>query len=394
MNVDSSANTTSQINEMTSSTLYERVVAAFEGNFLCRGELGASLSIWKDGVEVVNLANGWCEREKKRQWTVDTLAPVYSATKGPASATLLMVLEENGLGPDDLVRRVWDGFPVPQATFSELLSHQCGLTALDTKASIFEYDAVISAIESQQPNWTLGDGHGYHPRTFGFLIEHPVRILTGKSLGEVWRERIADPLELDFWIGLPEEEFPRVARLYTGKMDKSDLEDGFYKEFNKEGSLVKQAFASPRGLHAVHEMNTPAAWTSGLPAMGGIGTARALAKFYQAAIGKIPLFSDDLCKWFSTPVVSGGDRILMTQTRFSCGFQLDPVDVGGRKIRHHYGGSLSGFGHPGAGGSHAFGDPETGYSFAYTMNQMELSVLPGAKSLELIDALFSEVITK
>ena len=53
-----------------------------------------------------------------------------------------------------------------------------------------------------------------------------------------------------------------------------------------------------------------------------------------------------------------------------------------------YGPSFSAFGHPGAGGSHAFGDPESGVSFAYVMNQMELSVLPGRKSTEMVRALF------
>lgn len=367
-----------------------RLVSAFEANFEKRGELGASLSVWKDGEELMNIGAGWCEREQVRPWTVDTMVPVYSATKGPAAATLLMVLEENGLGPEDLVRRVWSNFPVSQATFAELMSHQCGLAALDSAASTFEYENVIEAIEAQSPNWLLGDGHGYHPRTFGFLVEHPVRILTGKTLGQVWREKIAEPLGLDFWIGLPEQEFPRVAKLYPGKMDKSDLQDGFYQEFNQEGTLVRRAFSSPRGLHAVHEMNQPKAWSSGLPAMGGVGTARSLAKFYQAAIGRIPLFSDDMQRWMRESIVMGMDKILRTPTRFSCGFQLDPLDADGNKRREHYGPHRSSFGHPGAGGSHAFGDPVEGYSFAYIMNQMELAVLPGEKSLSLIEQIYKK----
>jgi CubicO group peptidase (beta-lactamase class C family) len=359
----------------------------FLKNFADRGELGASVSVWKDGEEILNLAKGWCEREQTKSWTPETMVPVYSATKALASATLLMLLEENGLTPDDLVCRVWPRFPNSSATFAELMSHQCGLAALDQKASVFDYEEVISAIEAQEPNWDLGDGHGYHPRTFGFLLEEPVRLLAGKRLGEVFRERIAEPLGLDLWIGLPEIEFDRVATLYPGKMDKSDLESGFYKEFNQQGTLVRQAFSSPRGLQGVHEMNTPKAWQVGLPAMGGIGTAQALAKFYQAAIGAIPFFSDDVLEWMRTPVVMGDDRILMTQTRFSCGFQLDPLDQNGEKIRHNYGKGMQAFGHPGAGGSHAFGDPDSGVSYAYIMNQMDLSVLPGAKSSALIDAL-------
>lgn len=364
----------------------EAVQQIFRENFETRGELGASVSVWKDGVEVLNLASGWCEREQQRPWTAKTLVPFYSATKGLASATLLMLLDENGLTPDDLVCRVWDSFPNSAATFAELMSHQCGLSALDQQASVYDYGAVIAAIEAQQPNWPVGDGHGYHPRTYGFLLDHPVRILTGKTLGDVFREKIAQPLALDLWIGLPESEFGRVAQLYPGKMDKSDLESGFYKEFNQSGTLVKRAFSSPKGLHGVHEMNTPKAWTSGLPAMGGVGTAQSLAKFYQAAIGVIPLFSGDVLEWMRTPLVMGEDKVLMTPTCFTCGFQMDPLDDGGEKIRHNYGKGMQAFGHPGAGGSHGFGDPESGLSFAYTMNQMDLSVLPGAKSTGIIQA--------
>jgi CubicO group peptidase (beta-lactamase class C family) len=60
------------------------------------------------------------------------------------------------------------------------------------------------------------------------------------------------------------------------------------------------------------------------------------------------------------------------------------------KLRQLYGPSFSAIGHPGAGGSHGFGDPETGISFAYVMNQMDLSVMPGLKCVELVQALFSE----
>jgi CubicO group peptidase (beta-lactamase class C family) len=365
----------------------DAVKLAFRKNFEEHGELGASVSIWKEGVEVLNLADGWCAREQTNPWKSSTIVPFYSATKALSSATLLMLLEENGLSPGDLVCRVWPDFPNSSATFSELLSHQCGLAALDQKSSVFNHQQVIAAIEAQKPNWDLGVGHGYHPRTFGFLVDEPVRLLTGKPLGEVFHERIAEPLGLELWIGLPESEFGRVATLYPGKMDKNDLASGFYKEFNQSGTLVRRAFSSPSGLQGVHEMNTPKAWQAGLPAMGGVGTAQSLAKFYQVAIGAIPFFSDDVLEWMRTPVVTGDDRILMTPTRFSCGFQLDPLDENGDKIRHNYGKGMRAFGHPGAGGSHAFGDPDTGISYAYIMNQMDLSVLPGPKSTGIIEAL-------
>lgn len=367
----------------------EKVVSCFSENFASRGELGASVSLWQDGKELLNLADGWCEKEKLRPWTSETLVPIYSATKGPASAVLLRELEKNGLTPESRVSQVWSGFPQDTATFAEMMSHQCGLAALDQQASVFSFEDVISAIEVQDPNWQLGDGHGYHPRTFGFLLDQCVRLLSGESLGDVWHKEIASFLDIDLFIGLPESEFGRVAKLYPGKMDRAELDSGFYKEFNESESLVKRAFGSPKGLHAVHEMNTPQAWQAALPAMGGVATASALAKFYQACIGEIEFFSDDVREWMGQSQIMGDDKILITPTHFTCGFQKDPLDEQGRKIRQHYGDSHEGFGHPGAGGSHALGDPASGLSFAYTMNQMDLSVLPGQKSTQMIAACFA-----
>lgn len=369
-----------------------KVLEVFERNFRDRGELGASISIWWDGAELLSEGHGWCGREKLRPWTDKTLVPVYSATKVPAAAALLMALESRGLSADTPVREVWPTFPLAGASFSHLLSHQCGLAALDDRADVFEHAAVVAAIEAQVPAWSLGEGHGYHPRTFGALVDEPVRRLTGLTLGCYWREMIAAPLGLDFWIGLPESEWPRVARLYPGKAAKSDLADGFYQQFMTEGTFTRRAFSSPRGLHGVHEMNTPRAWSAGLPALGGVGTASALAKFYQAAIGSIasPL-SPAVRHALATPQSSAEDRVLLRPTVFTCGAQQDPRDEWGQKIRRLYGPSLPAFGHPGAGGSHALGDPETGISFAYVMNQMDLSVMPGAKCLEMVDALFSEL---
>ncbi len=369
-----------------------KVVEVFERNFRDRGELGASVSIWWDGAEILSHGHGWCEREKLRPWTEKTMVPVYSATKVPSATTLLLALASKGLNEDTLVTEVWPKFPVAEARFYHLLSHQCGLAVLDHRASILDHAAVVEAIEEQIPTWNFGDGHGYHPRTFGALLDEPVRRLTGLTLGAYWREAIAVPLELDFWIGLPESEWPRVARLYPGKAGVDDLVDAFYKQLTTSGTFTRRAFSSPRGLHAIHEMNESRSWAAGLPALGGVGTASALAKFYQAAIGSIesPL-PVRVRQALATPRSSAEDKVLLRPTVFTCGAQQDPLDRDGRKIRHIYGPSITSFGHPGAGGSHALGDPETAISFAYVMNQMDLSVMPGLKCVEMVEALFSEI---
>ncbi len=368
-----------------------KLLEVFERNFRDREEIGASVSVWWDGIELLAEGHGWCEREKLRPWTASTLVPVYSATKVPSSATLLLALEKKGLSPATPVREVWPEFPVEEATFSHLLSHQCGLAALDAGADIFDQASIVAAIQAQVPAWRPGQGHGYHPRTFGALVSEPVRRLTGTTLGKYWRKMIADPLRLEFWIGLPEKEWPRVARLYPGRAGKLEQEDAFFQAMVSEGTFTRRAFTSPGGMRSVQEMNDSRAWAAGLPAMGGIGTASALAKFYQVLLGAIPgPFSPSVRHALATPVSSAYDRVLLRPTVFTCGAQRDPLDAWGQKIRRMYGPSISAFGHPGAGGCHAFGDPETGVSFAYSMNQMKPGAMPGPKCLEMVDALFSE----
>jgi CubicO group peptidase (beta-lactamase class C family) len=317
---------------------------------------------------------------------VYTLVAVYSATKAHAAATLLHVLSRKGLDEETPVGEVWRNFPLPDASFGELLSHQCGLAALDAVADVFDHRAVIDAVERQMPEWEPGEGHGYHPRTFGFLLDECVRRLDGRSLGEVWNEEIARPAGIDFWIGLPEREWGRVAKLIPGRAKPSVYEEGFYAAFNTPDSITRRAFSSPRGLHAIAEMNEPKAWAAALSAMGGVGTARGLAKFYQFAIGAMDgPFPAGVRKALAGLRISGDDKVLLRETAITCGCQKDPLDAAGEKTRKIYGESVGAFGHPGAGGSHGFGDPAGGFSFSYVMNQMELSVMPGERCAGLVE---------
>ncbi|PYK63553.1 MAG: hypothetical protein DME50_17345, partial [Verrucomicrobia bacterium] len=77
-------------------------------------------------------------------------------------------------------------------------------------------------------------------------------------------------------------------------------------------------------------------------------------------------------------------RVFQIPTAFSAGFMKDPRNA----ARRIFGPSPKAFGHPGAGGSHTFADPENRISFAYVMNQMEQSLLPDEKSLRLADEVY------
>ena len=96
-------------------------------------------------------------------------------------------------------------------------------------------------------------------------------------------------------------------------------------------------------------------------------------------------FSEEIITRMTTILTDGVDRVFQIPTAFSAGFMKDPCNAAQRM----FGASLKGFGHPGAGGSHAFVDPENRISFAYVMNQMEQSLLPNEKSLRLVDAIYT-----
>jgi CubicO group peptidase (beta-lactamase class C family) len=373
----------------------ERIAELFHANFTDHGELGAAVSVWRAGREVVSLAGGWKDRAMTDPWTEETMVLFWSATKGLAASCLLHACQENGVDPTTTVAEVWPEFAQAgkeRVTIAEALSHQAGLAALPAPTEVMDHDAVAAALAASAPNWPLGEGHGYHPRTFGFLVEEILRRITrGRALGEYWRTEFGEPLALEVWIGLPAERVKEPAAIFPAK-NSPPKGDPFYTAFLTPSSITARSFASPRGLHSVAAMNAPEARAASFGAFGGIGSARGLAKFYAmlangGELGGRRFFAAPTLVWMTTTLTQGPDRVLLLETAFSAGFMRDPLDAEGRKKRTNFGKSVKAFGHPGAGGSHAFADPENNVSFAYLMNQMEPGVLPGPKSLRLVDEL-------
>src|SRR5437764_6475571 len=255
----------------------------FRENFEKFGELGASISVWQNGKELLELHGGFREARREQPWTDDTLVLIWSATKGLGSACLLHVLQEHKIDIERRVGEFWPEFAQAgkeKITLLQLLSHQAGLAALDLSASILDYDAVIAALEKQEPNWPPGSAHGYHARTFGFLLDELVRRISGATISQYWRKIFGESLGLDLWIGLPERENARVATMYAPKAGKHSEPEKFYRDVATRGTFTHKVFTSPRGLNAVSEMNNPEVRTQAIVSLGGIGSANSLAKFY------------------------------------------------------------------------------------------------------------------
>ena len=380
---------------LSSDHLAARLEPIFAENFSQFGELGASVSIWQNGEPVLELHGGYRDMQRKIPWTDDTLVLIWSATKGLGSACLLHVLQTHKIGLERPVAEFWPAFAQAGKagiTLAQLLSHQAGLAVLDESVDVRDYDAVVRALEKQKPIWPPGTAHGYHARTFGFLLDELVRRIDSRSIGEYWREVFAEPLGLDIWIGLPAEKNDHVATIYPASVSSSAVPDPFFRALFQAGTIQRKAFTSPHGLHSVSAMNAPENRARVFVSFGGIGNAASLAKFYAmlangGSLESKRFFSSTTLEQMTTTLASGMDRIFGIPTAFSAGFMKDP----GEASRRLFGPSALAFGHPGAGGSHAFADPENDLAFAYVMNQMEQKLLPNDKSLRLVDAVYREL---
>jgi CubicO group peptidase (beta-lactamase class C family) len=378
--------------QLEAGTLRQKLEPLFQENFEKFGDLGAAISVWQDGEAIVDLYSGFRDARREKPWTENTLVLIWSATKALGSACVLHTLQENKIDIAQRVAELWPEFAQAgkeTITIGQLVSHQAGLVALDRQVDVIDYTSVIHALEEQAPLWPPGTAHGYHARTFGFLLDELVRRVSKQSLSEYWRDKFAEPLNLDIWIGLPESENDRVATTYAARAGKPAESKQFYVDLATKGTLARKVFTSPYGLHSISAMNDPLNRARPIVSFGGIGTANSLAKFYAmlANGGELAgqrFFSAQSLDWMKTTLTDGTDRVFQIPTAFSAGFMKDSKSA----RRRIFARSTSSFGHPGAGGSHAFADPENTISFAYVMNQMEQSLLPNDKSLRLVDAIY------
>ncbi len=369
---------------------FEAVREAFARN-LAKREVGAACCVHRDGRPVVDIWGGYADREARRPWLRDTSVLLFSSTKGPTAALVHLLVERGVLDLDAPVARYWPEFAArgKQAiTLREVLSHRAGLAAVDgelTLEQVLAWDPVCAAIAAQAPNWEPGAAHGYHARSFGWILGEVVRRATGTTPGQLFAKEVAGPLGLDFWIGLPEREEGRVATLYPAPEPTDPEELALRARFLGPETLLGRVLEGPSRLFSYGPMwNTRALHAAEMPSSNGIGSARALARFYAALIGEVDgvrLLSPAALATATTSRVHGPDRVLLFPTHFALGFMLSPSLCAAAPE--------SAFGHPGAGGSLGFADPETGIAFGYAMNQMQLGVTGDPRAESLVSATYA-----
>jgi CubicO group peptidase (beta-lactamase class C family) len=362
---------------------FERVRDVFAANFEQHGDVGASCCVYLRGKPVVDLWGG-ARTAGGQPYTAETLQMVASTTKGIVAIAAHMLAEEGKLDFDAPVTRYWPQFG--QAGKEEmpvrwLFSHRAGLAAIDRPVSlqdVYAWDPVVDALAAQQPLWEPNTTHGYHVGTYGWLAGEIVKRVSGKSVGHFVAERLARPLDLDVFVGLPQDQFGRVAPLIAAPPPEGPP-DVFLARLLDPTTLMHKAFVNPQ-LN-IGTFNDHAFWAAEVPAANGIATARSLARLYASTIGEVDgvrlLEPDTVAK--ATELQSAGeDLVLGYETRYATGFQLSfpfrPMAGEGS------------FGHYGMGGSVGFAHPGHRFAFGYVMNQMGPSGGVDPRTKGLIDA--------
>jgi CubicO group peptidase (beta-lactamase class C family) len=373
---------------------FEPVREAFEANFSERGDIGAAVCVYLHGRPVVDLWGGVADRDTGRPWTRDTLQLVYSATKGVTATAAHLLVQRGELDLDAPVATYWPEFAAngkADIPVRWLMSHQAGLFALDQPVPLDEaltWHPMVAALAAQRPLWEPGTAHGYHGRTWGWLVGEVIRRVSGRTPGRYVADEIAGPLGLDFFIGLPASERHRVSRMVYDQSEV-DVTTVPIESIPEEFRELVAAMGDPNSFYnkafsvtdpAEIDFNSPELQAAELPASNGIGTAHGLARMYAALIGEVDgvrLFTPDTLESATKEQAGGKDQVLLLPSRFSTGYMLPTQDL-----------PMTGpnaFGHMGRGGSLAFADPEHGISFGYAMN----NIIDGGEDLRatsLVDA--------
>jgi CubicO group peptidase (beta-lactamase class C family) len=365
---------------------FEPLVAAFATNFREHGEVGAACALYHRGQLVADLWGGLACTASGRPWERDTIALVFSAAKGPTATCINRLVEQGSLGVDLPVAHYWPEFGCngkEEITVRQVLSHRAGLAAVDGDLSleqVLAWDPVIQAIADQAPNWEPGTEHGYHARSFGWILGELVRRITGQSIGSYIASEIAAPLNLRYWVGLPEQEVEGCATLVPPEGGSNAV-----AELLGADSLTARVMSGPSGLFGYNEMwNRPEVLAAEMPSSNGVGDARSLARFYSALIGEVDgvrLLGGGQLARACEQQSRGPDKVIFHETCFGLGYGLQPSLAPGA--------GPNSFGHPGAGGSLAFADPDAELGFAYVMNAMQYKLAGVARSIGRVMAAYA-----
>ncbi len=379
---------------------FEPVRSAFVENFSRRKELGGACCVYLNGERVVDLWGGVREAASGAPWEEDTMVLVYSLTKGMSAMTLALAHSRGWIDYEERVARYWPEFArngKEEVTVRQLLSHQAGLHAFHQKidrAVIADPVRLAGIMQDEKPQWPPGTRNAYHFISLGFYEGELLRRIDPKhrSLGVFFREEIGEPLGIDFHIGLsadvPNE---RLATLEQAGFLESIAGlplPVMLAALNPWSATFRACIVNP-GSGVTLDKARIYPRDLEIPAGGGVGTARAVARAYGAfatggaELGISPATLAALRAPAAAPERGFYDEVLKCEAQYGLGFMKSFGDFAfGRK---------DAFGFPGAGGSLGYADPGIGLGYGYVTNRIASGFEPDPRDVALREAIASVV---
>ncbi|MBM3799427.1 MAG: beta-lactamase family protein [Actinobacteria bacterium] len=351
-------------------------------------DVGASVAVVHNGEMVVDMWGGWVDTDHSAPWDKDTITNVWSSTKTQMALCALMLADRGQLDLDAPVATYWPEFAAngkEKVLVRQLLSHTSGVSGWDqpiTVDDLYDWEKSTAKLAAQAPWWEPGTRSGYHALNQGHLVGEVIRRITGKKLGEFFRDEVAGPLNLDFHIGLAPSEFGRVSNVIPPPplpIDMTALDPN---------SVVVKTFTGPAP-------GAEASWTSewrqaDIGAANGHGNARSLA-WSQSAIsnggvvkGKRLLSQKTIDNIFRVQA-DGHDDVLMAPVKFGIGYGLPNETV------PHLPTDRRACFWGGWGGSAVVNDLDVNLTVVYVMNNMLDGLVGDFRGTSLVTAAFEAV---
>ena len=375
---------------------FAAVAEAFEHNFSKRNEVGASVCVRIAGETVVDLWGGHTSTKKDKEWQDDTISIVFSCTKAATALCAQILIDRGELKLDEKVAAYWPEFASngkEDVTVRMMLNHSSAVPALRAPVKpggYLDWDYMCKRLAGAKPYWEPGTTNGYHMVTFGWTVGELVRRVSGKSLGTFFKKEIADPLGLDFHIGLPKNQHERMANMIPHVPGPEDLGSNFVKALMSNPLSVQFQALMNSGMW---DFNSPKSWMAEIGGAGGISNARGLAGMFAPLVGDQPYLSLERISDMSAPSMeTDKDFTLLIPTRFGQGFMLSMDNRA--KIPGEGNSAILGdkaFGHVGMGGSIGFADPLPNLALGYSMNKMGGGILLNDRGQSVVDATYQSL---
>ncbi|MBV1688877.1 beta-lactamase family protein [Novosphingobium sp. G106] len=369
------------------STLVDDTIARLIGE---GREVGVQVAAYLDGDLVIDTFGGLADPESGRMVGSDTLFNMYSVTKAVAAAALHIQVDRGLVSYDAEVRDYWPEYAAngkEATTIRDVLTHRAGIPQMPEGVNphlMCDWEWMTSQIAALTPLAPPGEKALYLSMTFGWIVGEIVRRTdpAKRSIGTFIREEISLPLGArDIWIGLPDDQFHRVAKQIESRPEiPPEFAPPLYV-----ASMPPQVDLKP----SVFEL--PEVRRAEIAGVGGIFTAKDCARFWAmlaqgGELDGVRILSEDLVRTFNTPRHHGdepdpvmfGAPIPLGIAGFWLGSDQPPCAAAkhSRAICH-----------PGAGNSIGFADPKTKLAVAFTHNRLQA---PGAReddtALIVVDA--------